>query len=350
MSSSAAHLVERVLPDQTLRQWVATFPQPLPRLLAWRPKLLAKLLADLSRVIQEDLRRRTGEPTGRTGMISFVQNFTGDLRCFVHIHALVPDGVFVEHRQDIHFVPAPIPTKRDIQAVTEALAERVRRSCARWQRRLAPTEEDRAAERLDLLAGLGEEHVRGPRRRSSGRPTAHHRRWLGTHLGVQLHAGVTAARGDTRGRERLARYVARPALCLKRIYEQDDGWLLVQFKRPWRNGTSGVRLEPSVFVLRLASLVMPAKVNLIRYHGVFAPASPWRSRVVPEPPEAPVSRRHARWIHWAKLMQHVFGRSDACPQCGQTMTYKGSLDPKRAAEVLFWIDVAGDLIEPGEPP
>ena len=95
---------------------------------------------------------------------------------------------------------------------------------------------------------------------------------------------------------------------------------------------------------------MPAKVNLIRYHGVFAPASPWRSRVVPEPPEAPVSRRYARWIHWAKLMQHVFGRSDACPQCGQTMTYKRSLDPERAAEVLFWIDGAGDLIEPVELP
>ena len=71
MASTAVHLVERVLPDQPLRQWVATFPQPLPRLLSWRPELLAKLIADLSRVIEDDLRRRTGEPKGRTGMISF---------------------------------------------------------------------------------------------------------------------------------------------------------------------------------------------------------------------------------------------------------------------------------------
>ncbi len=41
-------------------------------------------------------------------------------------------------------------------------------------------------------------------------------------------------------------------------------------------------------MLRLASLIMPPRVNLVRFHGVFAPASPLRSRVVPKPVNVPV--------------------------------------------------------------
>ncbi|MFT4628719.1 MAG: hypothetical protein ACI8PZ_007415, partial [Myxococcota bacterium] len=37
---------------------------------------------------------------------------------------------------------------------------------------------------------------------------------------------------------------------------------------------SRVRLRPEVFVLRLASLLLPPGVNRVRYFGVFAPASP----------------------------------------------------------------------------
>ncbi|MCP3985056.1 MAG: hypothetical protein GY723_11750 [bacterium] len=76
MASTAAQLVDHVLPDHRLRQWVVTFPQPLPRLLAWRPDLLKRLLADVAKVVQDDLRRRTGESQGKGGLVSFVQNFT----------------------------------------------------------------------------------------------------------------------------------------------------------------------------------------------------------------------------------------------------------------------------------
>ena len=73
MASTAAHLVDRVLPDERLRQWGVTFPQPLPRLLAWRPDLLGLVLADLSAVLQEHLRTATGRPDGRTDSLTAVK-------------------------------------------------------------------------------------------------------------------------------------------------------------------------------------------------------------------------------------------------------------------------------------
>jgi hypothetical protein len=150
----------------------------------------------------------------------------------------------------------------------------------------------------------------------------------------------------------LARYVARPALSLKRLEVEKDGRIMIRFKNPWRNGRSGVRLEPKVFLLRIASLVPPPRVNWVRYHGYFAPASALRSRIIPVPPEESVSRPGAGWIKWATLLFHVFGRQpDLCPFCGESMTRRGTLQGSgRALPVLEWIETHGDLIEVERPP
>jgi DNA-directed RNA polymerase subunit RPC12/RpoP len=220
MASTAVHLVERVLPDCRLRQWVVTLPQPLPRLLAWRPEMLARILSDISVAVRDDVRRRSGEPTGHSGMVSFIQNFAGDLRCFVHVHALVPDGVFVEDGEHVRFAPARTPTRDDIQRVAERLAARVQRSCELWRRGVSMEDEPPQGV-LEQLATLGQQLVVGPARRQD-RPSARQRRWLGAHLGVGVHGGVTVAKGDVKARERLVRYVARPALSLERLELKDD--------------------------------------------------------------------------------------------------------------------------------
>ena len=43
-------------------------------------------------------------------------------------------------------------------------------------------------------------------------------------------------------------------------------------------------MEPMEFMARLAALVPPPRHPLVRYHGVFAPNSPWRGAVVPAAP------------------------------------------------------------------
>ena len=94
-------------------------------------------------------------------------------------------------------------------------------------------------------------------------------------------------------------------------------------------------------------------VNLTRYHGVFAPASPWRSRVVPKARPDAVSRAGGAWIRWRQLRAHVFGvAADSCPLCGAPMRVVQTLQGAgRAGEVLGWIEVFGHRVyEEHQPP
>jgi hypothetical protein len=54
-----------------------------------------------------------------------------------------------------------------------------------------------------------------------------------------------------------------------------------QLKTPYRDGTTHVIFEPLDFIARLAALVPRPRVNLTRFHGVFAPNSKHRALVTP---------------------------------------------------------------------
>jgi len=49
-----------------------------------------------------------------------------------------------------------------------------------------------------------------------------------------------------------------------------------QLKNPFRDGTTRILFSPADFIARLAALVPRPRINLTRYHGVFAPSSPMR--------------------------------------------------------------------------
>jgi hypothetical protein len=80
--------------------------------------------------------------------------------------------------------------------------------------------------------------------------------------------------------ERLCRYVARPAVASERLSLLPSGRVYYQFKKVWRDGSRGVELDPVDFVAKLAALVPRPRVNLVHYHGVFAPGARLRARVV----------------------------------------------------------------------
>ena len=81
--------------------------------------------------------------------------------------------------------------------------------------------------------------------------------------------------------ERLCRYMTRPPVADKRLSLAPEGNIRYALKTPYRNGTTHVILEPMDFMARLAALVPRPRVNLIRYFGVFAPASPLRGQITP---------------------------------------------------------------------
>ena len=91
--------------------------------------------------------------------------------------------------------------------------------------------------------------------------------------GFSLHAGI-AARANQRARlERLYRYVARPAVATQRLSLTRQGDIRYSLKTPYRDGTTHAIFEPLDFIARLAALVPRPRVNLTRFHGVFAPNS-----------------------------------------------------------------------------
>ena len=78
MVETAAHLVEHVLPEQPIRQWVLSFPYPLRFLFATRPAVLSQVLGIVYRAISTFLIRRAGLHVGagaRTGAVTLIQRF-----------------------------------------------------------------------------------------------------------------------------------------------------------------------------------------------------------------------------------------------------------------------------------
>ena len=70
--------------------------------------------------------------------------------------------------------------------------------------------------------------------------------------------------------ERLCRYISRPAVSEKRLTLTANGQVRYELKNPYRNGTTHVIFEPLDFIAKLAALVPKPRVNLTRFHGVFA--------------------------------------------------------------------------------
>jgi hypothetical protein len=104
---------------------------------------------------------------------------------------------------------------------------------------------------------------------------------VGQMAGFSLHAGVAARANERKKLERLCRYISRPAVSEKRLSLTPNGNVRYQLKTPYRDGTTHVIFEPLDFLARLAALVPKPRVNLTRFHGVFAPNSQHRAQATP---------------------------------------------------------------------
>lgn len=96
MAESSALLIDEVLPQQPIRQWVLSFPYPLRFLLASRPEVLSKVLGIVCRTISTHLIKNADhtKKTAQTGAVTLIQRFGSALNLNPHLHFLVLDGVF----------------------------------------------------------------------------------------------------------------------------------------------------------------------------------------------------------------------------------------------------------------
>ncbi len=258
-----------------------------------------------------------------------------------HFHCIIPDGLFVRESGSVRFIALAPPSDDDVVAVLCRIVARLERLL---RPRLAAADAD--ARSLDALGAAQADalHSLGTAPPDTGRA----KRRAAYLDGFSLHAAVHLHANDREGLAHLCGYGARPPFSQERLSALPDGRLTYRLKRPLGDGRQAVILRPTEFLRRLATLVPPPRAHLVRYHGVFAPASGWRSQVIPpllecSPSAAPyASARHsedpapaatgtpasdqaiakiqhpenASRIPWAELLMRVFREHVlACP-CG----------------------------------
>jgi len=130
MAASAMHLVDKVLPDSPLRQWVLSVPFAIRRLLSSDNKVFGAVLKIFVNVVEAFYLRRAREQgieNAKTGMLTIIQRFGGSLNSNPHVHAPAIDGVYTLDEQTglprFHFQAAPTPA--EIQSIAQTVRDRV---------------------------------------------------------------------------------------------------------------------------------------------------------------------------------------------------------------------------------
>jgi len=285
MADTAAHLVDRVLPQTPVRQWVLSLPFSLRYRLAYDARLTRDVLRLFVRRVFASMRRRARDrPAARTPWSR----------------------------------PGRRP-RRDRSGLSQ------RASACRDLLRFRPrTHRHRTSRRPSRVALRRQSRHRAP----SGIP----RRTLCEHGWCQ------------RPRQR-CRTAARSSTPRATVPD----------------GTTHVGFEPLELLEKLAALVPPPRVNVVRYHGVLAPAARHRARVVPSEsaptsengsthadcetkpslgrhsePEDSLAAPRTRNYSWAELMRRVFEVDVLeCPACRGPMRVPAAIHPPEATRAIL---------------
>ena len=153
----------------------------------------------------------------------------------------------------------------------------------------------------------------------------------------------------------LCRYIARPAIASERLSTNDRGQVIYRFKQPFRDGSTHIVLDPLDFIARLAALVSRPRLNLSRFHGVFAPNCKHRESVVPkrkprhEKPDKPLAPMTPM-----QRLKRVFAIDiETCPKCGGTLRVIACIEnPDVIATILEHVGAreAAATAKPRAPP
>jgi hypothetical protein len=387
MADSAALLVDEILPYHPMRQWVLSVPFPLRFLFASNPKVMTGALAIVYRTIATHLTHKAGftKPMAQSGAVTLIQRFGSALNLNIHFHMLFLDGVYSDSRHGANpcFRWVKAPTNVEITQLTHTIASRVGRYLERQgllerdtgnifltQEAVDASDEDLSNQLLGssitYRVAVGPQQGRKvytlqtlPDDGTDQLPTR-----VGNVAGFSLHAGVAARANERDKLERLCRYIARPAVSTKRLSMTRNGRVRYELKTPWRNGTTHIIFEPLDFISRLVALVPRPRVNLTRFHGVFAPNSKYRALVTPakrgkrkkaitaktRQNQTPAERHSS--MTWAQRLKRVFDIDvETCSECGGDIRIIASIeDPVVIRTILAHLDkkgaFAGDSLLP----
>ncbi|MEZ5962476.1 MAG: transposase [Planctomycetota bacterium] len=293
-----------VFPDVPVRRWVLSLPHRVRWACAFDHRATQGVRKILVRALAgfycTDARTR-GIVNAKAGTVVSVQRFDSALRLNIHFHSLWPDGTFTcaLRQPEATFHPARQITNQDL----EGLVQKIRRRVLCYLRKTGKLTDldtaDHDVQDPSLFDTLRAAAIQGKAALGTRAGRIDPRLGQGSHVatdftrgrlcanldGFSLHAAVRVD-GCNRDRlERLCRYALRPAIVHERLSLTPSGKVLYAFKRPWRDGSTHVVLDPLTLLERLAALIPAPRRKLVTHHGVFAPAFPLRHTVVPPPPE-----------------------------------------------------------------
>jgi ribosomal protein S27E len=130
MAESAALLVDEVLPEEPMRQWVLSLPYQLRFLLAQQPAMMGKVLKIVYRTLATHLIKKAGfnNRTAHTGAVTLIQRFGSALNLNIHFHILFLDGVYALDEHGImRFHRVKAPTIGELNTLVHQLSHRVAR-------------------------------------------------------------------------------------------------------------------------------------------------------------------------------------------------------------------------------
>ena len=129
------------------------------------------------------------------------------------------------------------------------------------------------------------------------------------------------------------------------------------------DGTYQIVVSPLELIEKLAALVPPPRIHLIRYHGVLAPNAKDRSLIVPGPAATDGAKEQitgskalspSQRLTWAALLARVFLVDPLiCPRCGGRMKPVAALtDADSIRQYLTGVGLPADPppIAPARPP
>lgn len=295
MVETAAHLVENVIPQVPVRQFVISFPMRIRHYLQTH-----KILQAVLKIVIDEIRKCLIACSPRftdtkIGAISFIQHFGNTLNYHPHFHIILADGIFTTNNNDLIFHEV-ILTPDDITDAEESIRKRVLRYFGRcgWFNK----------ETITKMV-------------------------ISENSGFSLNAKVRVHSWDREGLERLIRYCARP--CFKSENLRWNGpWIYYRLPKPTHTGKTFIQLEPMEFIERVSRFIPYPKRHRRHYHGVFAPNSPFRKNIaanakrrlkpsIPEGIQESVEKIGKISLGWAKLIARIYEVNPLICPCGKEM-------------------------------
>ena len=345
MNDEAAHLVDQVLPKVAYRQWVISFPYKLRFLMAYNQNLTNQILSIFIQTLnsyQKKKAKRYGIKNAKLGSVTFIQRFGSALNLNVHFHTLFADGVFYKLEEEYKFFQLPAPTKEELFLLTTKIQSKVIKLVENLG--VDENEQNQSEFNESLLgdiskisigqkAGFGERAGSALRRYGINKievdPEDNDPYSVNVE-GFSLNARVLIVKNDCKKLEKLIRYMARGPIATERLIECFPNSLVYKLKTPWRDGTREVGFSHLDFIARLVALIPPAKFNMVRYFGVFAPNFKDRKNIVPKSKPDKLSREEVvvtsdlllakkikrERMRWSEMLKRVFKIDvTVCPKC-----------------------------------